>query len=372
MSKRRDSELKERMMALRVNEPLKLKKEALVFKPPQDESEVPQSEAPPDIHSHSEPTQIEHAQTKNAKPLGQSASTEFPVRTEATLNEVPQKEAARSGEPQIEVGHNEGAHVTRDEAPRNDPPQNEAPQREVSGFFKLSHRAFCEPLLRDLSGDSFRLFLWLSSRAWRFPTSDGTVRASVGFIESQAGMSHATISRALKTLKEKGLISVIEVDFKRGNLWQISSIACNHNSPETDPDGRPTHKKVPQNEAPRFSSEGTSNREGAQLILRQLPPQNEEDLRSYKKLKKSKEVATKNILVVLPSQTEPEVEFCAPEEAIALFEEKLRSDDQKRIIAGYMDREYPHGFFPPARVVRTLAAKDWCRSQADFLVSATA
>ena len=96
---------------------------------------------------------------------------------------------------------------------RTEVPQNEVAQRESAtpqGFFKLSHGVFGEPLLRDLSGDCFRLFLWLSSRAWRYPTSGGVVRASVGYIELHAGMSHATISRGLKTLKEKGLITALE------------------------------------------------------------------------------------------------------------------------------------------------------------------
>ena len=369
MRKRRDSELKERMMALKVNEPLKLKKEGFVFKPPHEESEVPRKEAPPIIHSRFEPAQIEPPQASTAKPLIPSGSSDFRNQTEVTQNEVPQKQRVSSEQPQIEVTQIQETNGNQCEAPRNDPPQNEAAQREVGGFFKLSHRVFFEPLLRDLSGDSFRLFLWLSSRAWRFPTSDGTMRASVGFIESQAGMSHATISRALKTLKDKALISVIEVDFKKGNLWQISSIACNYPSPGTDPDGRPTHKKVPQNEAPRSSSQGTSNRGGTQLKLRQPPPQNEEDLRSYKKLKKSKEVPPKNIFVPIAMETELD---SVPEEAVALFEENVPSETQERIIAGYMNREFPHGFFPPARVVKTLAAKDWFRTRPNYPVSATA
>jgi len=86
--------------------------------------------------------------------------------------------------------------------------QNEAAQREVprlSGYFRLSHALFGDAAVRKLSGDSFRLFLWMSCQAWRFPDSDGTLRASVSYIELGTGISHATISRCLRQLKAEGL-----------------------------------------------------------------------------------------------------------------------------------------------------------------------
>lgn len=103
-----------------------------------------------------------------------------------------------------------------------------------------------------------------------------------------------------------------------------------------------------------------------------LPPQNEEDLRSIKKTKKYKETAAKSFFVVSAPPTEFEADLCAHEEAIALFEQRLPSHAQEQIIAGYVNREYPHGFLPPARVVKILAAKDWLRSQQSISVSATA
>jgi hypothetical protein len=62
-------------------------------------------------------------------------------------------------------------------------------------FFRLSDRAFSSPLLQRISGDCFRLFLWMSARAWRYVKSEGTLRASIGFIEEGTAMSHATIVR---------------------------------------------------------------------------------------------------------------------------------------------------------------------------------
>lgn len=327
MTKKRDSELKERLKALKVNEPLRLKSE-LTFKPPQSQNEVPQIEAPL-LH----PAQVEQPQFKESQKA------------------IPQNEAA-----QICLTQNE---LPQSEKPLREVPQAEVPQKEVGGFFKLSHRAFFDPTLRELSGDCFRLFLWLSSRAWRFSTSDGTVRASVSYIETQAGMSHATISRALKTLREKKLVTLKETDFKKGNLWHVSPIASTSSSPDPEPEDEKPQKKVAQNEVPQTSVQAASIRGSESLKVRQLLPQNEADLRSFKKNKKFKEVPV--AAISLPPSQPNETDSG---EALQAFETELEENSQKRVVSAFVEKEFPHGFFPPMRVIRTMAAKDWFRSQA--------
>jgi len=346
MTKRRDNDLKERLKALRVNEPLKLNREGVSMRPPQERKEVPQIEVPPSGTPRNELPQIEQPQTESRQP-------KLPLRNECAQNEGPQIEKARTEVAQIEPPQKEAAQTEVPSVPQVERPQTEEPQREVGtpqGFFKLSHGVFSEPLLKDLSGDCFRLFLWLSSRAWRFPSSGGVVRASVGYIEMQAGMSHATISRGLKTLKEKGLISIVEVDFKIGNLWQVSSLACGNPSH----DDRPPRDKAPQNEAAQIASGGASKNGSQSLKLRSHLPQNEQDLRSFKKEKKLKEVA--GPIIRLP---EPDDRSTSGELILQSFEAELHNDEQTRFIHDFMAREYPHGFFPPMRVVRTLAARSW-------------
>ncbi len=333
MTKQRNSDLKARMMALRVNEPLKLKNEALVFAPPKEKNEPAQIEVPVKNHTSIEQPQSERAQLKGVDP-------EYPQ------NEGAQNRCAK------------GAKDTK--STKVEAPQVEPPQKEASGFFKLSHAVFWDSTLRELSGDSFRLFLWLSSRAWRFPTSDGTVRASVSFMESQAGMSHATISRSLKKLKETGLISVVEVDFKKGNLWKVSSVASSPSG--TDPEGRLTQKKQPQYEAPHFQSQAASNRETTQLTLIQLPPQNEQDLRIYKKSKKIKKETPVVFFPTSEQEMKPILQ-CSADEAVASFEAYLPNEKQSFFITRFMEREYPHGFFPPAKVIKKLVATEWYLNQ---------
>lgn len=340
MTKKRD-DLKERLKALRVNEPLKLSGE---MKPPVERKEVPQKEAPP----------IEVAQKKDAQSkLSQKEQVEPVSRVHG---EAPHFESARCDVPQRELAHNGAPQVvvTSHEPPQNKPAQFEAASREVAsqGFFKLSHSVFAEPLLRELSGDCFRLFLWLSSRAWRYPTSGGQVRASVGYIEIHAGMSHATISRGLKTLKEKGLIAIVEVDFKNGNLWQVSAIACGH----PNSDDKPPRGKAPQNEAAQLAEGGASKQGGHSLKTREWKPQIEQDLRSSKKVKKFKEVAA--VVVQLP---ELEVDGFSEsgEDLLQHFETELGGEERTKFVNDFMAREYPHGFLPPMRVVQSLAARDW-------------
>lgn len=159
------------------------------------------------------------------------------------------------------------AQIPQVQMSKSEPPQKEVPRRK--GYFRVRHDAFADRLLRDLSGDAFRLFLWMSSLAWRYPDSDGSVRASVGFIERGTGISHATISRALAQLRKQSLVELLESDFKRGNLWKISSIAVQ--GPENEP---------PQFEPPLDKGRGTSKGESSDLNLRQEAPQFEGEVRN--------------------------------------------------------------------------------------------
>ncbi len=357
MTKRRDNDLKERLKALRVNEPLKLNRDGVSMRPPQERKEVPQIEVPPHRIPRNEHPHNEQPQTETLQP-------KLPPRFERAQNEEPQIEKARTEVAQIDPPQKEAPQKEAHLIPQVEQPQIEEPQREIGtpqGFFKLSHGVFSEPLLKDLSGDCFRLFLWLSSRAWRFPSSGGVVRASVGYIEMQAGMSHATISRGLKTLKERGLISIVEVDFKIGNLWQVSSLACGNPSH----DDKPPRDKAPQNEAARIVVGGASKNGTQSLKMRAHPPQNEQDLRSLKKNKNLKDVPKNKMQLAIELPQVAEASELKSEEVLMSFEEQLPSTERSKIINDFMAREFPHGFFPPMRVVKVLAAKDWFQASGE-------
>mgnify|MGYP001581968796 CR=1 FL=1 len=167
---------------------------------------------------------------------------------------------------QFEVARNERGSI------------DEAIPAKNGGYFQLSHSVFQDPKLRELSGDAFRLFLWLSSQAWRFRDSDGTTRASISFITEATGMSHATVSRSLKVLKEMDLIRLVENDFKRGNRWWISPRAVW--SLQGD--------KLPQNEGAQSEIATTSNRGTGCLKLNRKLPQLEAEIRNTITIKKSK------------------------------------------------------------------------------------
>ena len=99
--------------------------------------------------------------------------------------------------------------------------KNNTTKRGLGGFYKLPHTIFEEPAVKELTGEQFRLYLWLTMRAWRFPFSDGTVRASLTYIQRYLPISESTASRALKKLQNYGLIRLIEKNFHDGNLWFV-------------------------------------------------------------------------------------------------------------------------------------------------------
>ena len=162
----------------------------------------------------------------------------------------------------------------QNEAPQIEKPQikqtqNELPRFEGGGFFKVCHSIFEQPVIRRLSGDCFRLYLWLSSLAWRFPDSDGTIHASVSFIVQKTGISHASASRGLQQLKDQKLIELICVDFKKGNLWRVV------------PPFEPPRKEVPQSKG-----EATSKRSNTSHKMREELPQIEAEIKNSQEIQK--------------------------------------------------------------------------------------
>ena len=121
MTKRRDNDLKERMKALRVSEPLKLNRDGLSMKSPAERKEAPQSEVPPLLPPQIEPPQKEvpHDETVDSAHrtatganLHQSQFQNELPKTEATENEVAPIKATQNKvplviQPQIEESKNE-------------------------------------------------------------------------------------------------------------------------------------------------------------------------------------------------------------------------------------------------------------------------
>jgi DNA-binding transcriptional ArsR family regulator len=183
--------------------------------------------------------------------------------------------------PQVEVPRNEPTQneVTQVEHAQKEIAQNEVPHFEapsIGGFFKLPHDAFFDEALRRLSGDEFRLFIWMSSQGWRFRDSDGSLRASVSFIEVGTGMSHASVSRALKRLREANLIELIAADYKKGNVWRVCDKLRAIDPPTRSklPHIEQPQDEVARSEAPQHESGVTSKRGSTHLNLRQHLPQN--------------------------------------------------------------------------------------------------
>lgn len=423
------NDMKKALEKLQVNRPLRLPGDGPgLLAPKIAEKEVPPNGAPPEqaaqfeVTHSAKPTSSEAPQNEKAPQKGQHGVSNRPQtevsRYEATKTELPQSEVARN-----EAGRFEGD-------------QNELPQDEgatSNAFFRLSPRVFSETLTRNLSGDCFRLFLWLSWRAWRYPNSPGVVRAAVSFIEDETGMGHATASRALKKLRESGLIQLIETDFKRGNLWKISGLACPNRSPDPG-----TGSKIPQNEVPLKKRRGAPERGTSDLKSSAKPPQNESHLKNYINLRNlSQEDATfffervdkfaapkkregelrhldallaqfkpsnlisavryletkgtlrgeschspfsylavaadevlkriekgalgKSIIAAPTTELEQAWESSNVEASIALssFEADLPPAAQEQFLSEFIDKEFPHGFLPPTRVTKSLAAVAW-------------
>jgi DNA-binding transcriptional ArsR family regulator len=216
--------------------------------------------------------------------------------------------------------------------------QNELPR--LTGFFKMSHAIFCDSAIRKLSGDSFRLFLWMSTQAWRFPDSDGRVRASLTYIELGTGVSLATISRSLKQLKKEGLVTLIEKDFKHGNVWSVSRVAS-HDPEDPKTKTQDTHYEPPQNKVPHSDHAAPLIRESISLTLREQVPQNEGQPRTFNNSQETKNSLSaigseklREYFADLAPRTKREREIRAFQELRADYSEDRISQALERLLSG--------------------------------------
>ncbi len=172
--------------------------------------------------------------------------------------------------------------VPQVETVQTKPAQNREAQNGVSGpvaerehgFFMLAHSVFENVVLRQLSGDSFRIFIWMSALAWRFRGSSGEFRASVEYVSAKCGCSRSTATRGLKDLRENQLIECVEQNFKKGNLWRVSRIADGRRYVDSDDAQDEQTKNEPTQEEDEVCSKSGSSssnlsKEGA-LIEQQI------------------------------------------------------------------------------------------------------
>lgn len=235
------SEIKGALKGLDIATPTRISR-TLEFAAPR--SELSHNKEPHDEQPRNQPPQVADTQS-GFTPNSQG------------LDRYDQNEAAQFAPAQKKVAQNETA---RDERPRYEPAQPARTSRD--GFFRMATRLFDEPRLRALSGEAFRVFLWMSSQAWRYRDSDGRVKASTSLISRCTGVSEATVSRCLAALLSAKLIERLQVDYMLGNLWRVEPVAV-------------AQVEAAQNEHTQLQGAAPSSRGGSTIISRRQPPQNE-------------------------------------------------------------------------------------------------
>ena len=253
--------------------------------------EVIQFEASQADRTQFEVTQVDGTQIKQLQiqvpknEIAQSDSTQ----NEKRISKGTQKEVSQIQVPPIEIP---GSKLDQVEVSQNDKPNKKLPQIEgpqskgcqngKAGYFKMSHSIFSNFQIQALSGDSFRLYIWACSRAWRFKDSNGVLRASIQFVAAETGIAKATVSRALKALQDEKLVTLVEKDFKRGNVWKVSPLALGETKSKIDFFG----PELPQKEGTQKKREATSKIGRSSLKLREKLPQNEGHYKKSKNFKK--------------------------------------------------------------------------------------
>ena len=100
---------------------------------------------------------------------------------------------------------------------------------QTTGSFFMLNQVESFKLIQELDPFEFKLFHFLNLRAWGWDgllkqKGDGTTRASVGYICQGTNLKKTMVENKLKTLLETHLIQLIELSFKKGNLYRVSNI----------------------------------------------------------------------------------------------------------------------------------------------------
>ena len=180
-------------------------------------------------------------------------------------------------------------------------------------------------------------------------------------------MSHANVSRCLKALKELDLVRLVHTDFKRGNVWWISPLACPSGGGSG---GRSLPKKeVPQFEAAQDNREAASKSGRSSHKTRAEAPRFEaqfKKLRNQKNLKEARSVLIDSISEV-PAPSNADFDH-----AVRVFETAESSIGQQNATKEFITRELAHGYLPPNGVLHRLVAYDWYKKQAEVSYTANA
>ena len=92
-------------------------------------------------------------------------------------------------------------------------------------YFRLANHVFTDPILRTLTADTFKVFLWMCMQVYGCEQSDGNLRASARTVSLGIGIAESSVTRSFYVLLKCQLIKRIEVNCKLGNLWWVSPIA---------------------------------------------------------------------------------------------------------------------------------------------------
>jgi hypothetical protein len=125
---------------------------------------------------------------------------------------------------------------------------------QTNGAFFMLNQAESYNLLHELDPFEFKLFYFLSLRAWGWDglvkqKGDGTTRAAVGFICKGTNLKKTMVEVKLKSLLDKHLIQLIELSFKKGNLYRISNVLHSSGKPKEPAQQAPATQE-PEAQAP--------------------------------------------------------------------------------------------------------------------------
>ena len=138
-------------------------------------------------------------------------------------------------------------------------------------------------------------------------------------------------------------------------MWELSALAHGGKSPDSVP---------PQNEGPpieRAQNAQQVRSKGGSSPLKTSGelPQKESNIRSIKKEKNIKNCGT-TIPIDFPFAGESTaIESTLRDDALFAFDNELPERRQNEILAKFVETEFPHGFLPPSRVIRSLVAVSW-------------
>lgn len=91
-----------------------------------------------------------------------------------------------------------------------------------NGWLPLQCDIFKPPVFTDLAPTAFKIYMYMTFLAWRYPVAPNCIRAAIPYLTTGTGVKKDAILSNIDLLEEAGLVKTVKVDKRNGNVYWVN------------------------------------------------------------------------------------------------------------------------------------------------------